>query len=782
MSLFRAIVKASVKNLGNLAGSFVFVPVAGDIAVDAWDNWSQEADEKQRKAEIEAHAQQAIRDAVEEARDAVRREAAHLPSAAQQQLVDYLSLVPGAIRRSLKRPADVSGRTVPFGLAFNKANDLLPLLPLKLPRFKPGDQPLPNTDLQLVELLGEGGFGEVWKACHLDRPKLPPVVLKFPTEASAIKALERERDLLDHVAAAGRHDGIVQLLYAHLRAQTPCLEYEFVEGGDLAGVMAELQGPGRPTAQQVAQMILTLARIMAYAHGQSPAIVHRDLKPANILTSRRDGQWHFKIADFGIGALQARQALHDVQTGKTKASQCQRDTILGAYTPLYASPEQVGGAQPDPRDDVHALGIIWYQLQTGKAGLLLMPSDWRDDMVASKMPPAFLELLAACIGRAERRPKDAAELVKRMTAAMGVTGAEQRGPVSAPTPANRGFVPQPRPHAAAPAKKPTPNAAVKWVGAVVGAALTLTAVVSCVAGLVYYLSGSEDGSQGNNTHAGGPTATTNRGPAGASDKGDLPKSYVVKDVGITTCLISAGRFTMGSPPGEKFRDPTGETPHKVRLTRPFYLSGHPITRGQFRQFVKEESYKTEAERASEKPTWLEAGFPQDDDHTVVCVSWNDAVKFCEWLSKKTGQKYGLPTEAQWEYACRGKALDGGGVEITTDPYYCGKTLTPKQANYGDSQLKGTTKVGQYPPNGFGLFDMHGNCYQWCQDWHGDYETKGEQVDPTGPADGLGRILRGGSWTSAASICRAANRKHYGPWVRHNTIGFRVCRVVAEGKQ
>ena len=109
-----------------------------------------------------------------------------------------------------------------------------------------------------------------------------------------------------------------------------------------------------------------MARIVAFAHGQSPAIVHRDLKPANIFVRRRDGKLAFKIADFGIGRLSAREALHKLQTGRTRPSERQLNTVLGAYTPLYASPEQMDNGPPDPRDDVHALGIIWFQLQTGR--------------------------------------------------------------------------------------------------------------------------------------------------------------------------------------------------------------------------------------------------------------------------------------------------------------------------------------------------------------------------------------------------------------------------------
>jgi formylglycine-generating enzyme required for sulfatase activity len=636
MRLFGAIVNSLVKNGGNFAGGFVGVPIAGDIVVDAWDNWQNEADERERKAELESDARRRIDEAVAEAVAAVQRQAPQLLPSQSEAIVQYLSQVPAAIRRGLRRPADETGTTVPAALALRSASDLLAFLPPKLPRFKPGDQPMPQGDLELVELLGQGGFGEVWKARHLDRPKQPPVALKFCLDPGAARSLERERDLLDHVSSAGKHEGIVQLLYAHLRANPPCLEYEFLEGGDLAGVFAELHANGMPSPKLVAKLILKLARIVAFAHGQSPAIVHRDLKPANVLVRRREGKLSFKIADFGIGGLAANEAIHKLNTGQTKAADRQHDTMLGAYTPLYASPEQMRGDPADPRDDVHALGIISFQAQTGQLTLMTLPSDWRDNLSDAKMPAALLDLLARCIGKQARRPADAGDLANRLASAL--------------------------------------------------AAATGTAAT-------------------------GPGATA------------LPGSYSVKQAGVQMRLITPGQFLMGSPADEPGRFPN-ETLHRVVLTKPYYLAAYPVTRGQFRRFVEAKKYLTEAERAhgaygwtgkewkqNVQFNWRNPGFKQDDDHPVVCVSHNDAVAYCEWLSRLTGETYGLPTEAHWEYAYRGRSRSSGGVEITTDPYYFGKAITPKLANFADSKIGGTTKVVAYLPNGFGLYDIHGNVWE-----------------------------------------------------------------------
>ncbi len=219
--------------------------------------------------------------------------------------------------------------------------------------------------------------------------------------------------------------------------------------------------------------------------------------------------------------------------------------------------------------------------------------------------------------------------------------------------------------------------------------------------------------------------------------------------------------------------------HRVRITKPFYLGTYHVTRGQFRQFVADTKYKTEAEKGekpgawgwnpdkkefgfNEKYSWRNAGFEQTDEHPVVNVSWNDAVEFCKWLSRKDGKTYRLPTEAEWEYACRAG---------TTTRYYSGddpETLA-KVGNVADATAKAkfpgwtwtiqasdgyvfTAPVGKFKPNAFGLYDMHGNAWQWCADWYGaEYYAKSPIDDPTGPDSGDDRVLRGGSWLNWPEI-------------------------------
>ena len=224
--------------------------------------------------------------------------------------------------------------------------------------------------------------------------------------------------------------------------------------------------------------------------------------------------------------------------------------------------------------------------------------------------------------------------------------------------------------------------------------------------------------------------------------------------------IPAGSFLMGSAIGEIGRR-EDESQHRVTIARPYFLSIHHVTRGQFAAFAVAKNYRT-------RDAWRSALFPQDDNHPVVSVSWHDAVAFCEWLSGIEGKKFRLPTEAEWELACRNSTAD-------TRPYNTGDAISMEQANYDLLAHKGTTPVGSFPSNARGLFDMHGNAWQWCADW---YERDlADATDPQGPVNGAHRVLRGGSWCSDAKSCRSVNRYHFNPTFRHDYFGFRVAMDV-----
>jgi formylglycine-generating enzyme required for sulfatase activity len=259
---------------------------------------------------------------------------------------------------------------------------------------------------------------------------------------------------------------------------------------------------------------------------------------------------------------------------------------------------------------------------------------------------------------------------------------------------------------------------------------------------------------------------------------ELPKE-VTNFIGMKLVLIPAGKFTMGSPEDEKNRS-DDEQQHEVEISKPFYMGVYEVTQGEYEKVMgTNPSWFSATGGGKEKVEGKDTSrFP------VEKVSWNDAVEFCKKLSempeeKRNGPMYRLPTEAEWEYACRGGA--------SVKPFHFGDSLSSTQANfdgnypYGGADkgpyLERTTRVGSYDANAFGLYDMHGNVWEWCADWYDkDYYKTSPRKDPPGPATGTYRVLRGGSWGSFGRGCRAAYRSFGGPGYRVSYLGFRVVLV------
>ncbi|MFH0729959.1 MAG: formylglycine-generating enzyme family protein [Pseudomonadota bacterium] len=303
-------------------------------------------------------------------------------------------------------------------------------------------------------------------------------------------------------------------------------------------------------------------------------------------------------------------------------------------------------------------------------------------------------------------------------------------------------------------------------------------------------------------------------------------------IGMRFVLVPAGEFLMGSDelpetlatgfpgyPRERLADLRDETPvHAVRISRPFYLGRHEVTRGQFRYFVEASGYVPESEAdgtggygynpaydpeksargdafdgRDQRYSWQNPGFYQSDDHPVVNITWNDAVAMAEWLSRKEGRRYRLPTEAEWEYACRAG---------TKTRYYSGNDPASlvRIANTFDSATRPfwpqwktfsleendkaafTAPVGQYLPNPFGLHDMLGNVWEWVSDWYGEnYYAESPNIDPPGPAAGAVRVRRGGSWHTWSLYVRSAFRNWNTPQTRYTLVGMRLLLEAEESR-
>jgi uncharacterized protein (TIGR02996 family) len=239
----------------------------------------------------------------------------------------------------------------------------------------------------------------------------------------------------------------------------------------------------------------------------------------------------------------------------------------------------------------------------------------------------------------------------------------------------------------------------------------------------------------------------------------VPQRSVVLAEGVTMAFsfLPPGSFLMGSP-GDEERREDDEAPHRVTLTRGFHLGVHAVTRLQWHAVLSGGSGRLKG----------------DPHRPAEGLSWHDCLEFCRALGQRTGLRFRLPTEAEWEYACRAG---------TTTPFFFGGTITPDQASYDGKRTyrqgpKGvsrrrSTPVGSFPPNAWGLFDLHGNLWEWCHDGYAAYPSA-RCLDPEGDPSGSARVLRGGCWYNCPECCRSACRFKDDPGFRLDFRGCRLC--------
>jgi formylglycine-generating enzyme required for sulfatase activity len=255
-----------------------------------------------------------------------------------------------------------------------------------------------------------------------------------------------------------------------------------------------------------------------------------------------------------------------------------------------------------------------------------------------------------------------------------------------------------------------------------------------------------------------------------------PGKKLTNSIGMKLVRIPAGKFMMGSRKGEKDRRNNEDPRHEVEITRPFFLGVYEVTQEQYKKVIgTNPSYHSATGGGRQGVKGMDTrSFPVEN------VSWAETVTFCTKLTalareRAAGRKYRLPTEAEWEYACRAGAK-------TYNPFAFGKTLSSRQANFngnspwGDSprgpNLGRPTKVGSYKPNGWGLYDMHGNVWEYVADWYDEgYYKVSPRKDPRGPLRGTYHPIRGGSYYNDGSWMRSATRGWHA--VRNYGIGFRV---------
>jgi formylglycine-generating enzyme required for sulfatase activity len=259
--------------------------------------------------------------------------------------------------------------------------------------------------------------------------------------------------------------------------------------------------------------------------------------------------------------------------------------------------------------------------------------------------------------------------------------------------------------------------------------------------------------------------------------------------GMDMVFVKGGSFTMGCTSEQSDCDDDEKPTQQVTLSD-FQIGKYEVTVSQFEAFIKESSYRTDAEKGDGSYIWdgskweMKAGIDwrcdvngnkkmvSDYNHPVIHISWNDAIAYCEWVSQKTGKKYRLPTEAEWEYAARGgtSTASTGSAAL-----YSGSSNIDEVAWYKGNSGSNTHPVGQKKANALGIYDMTGNVWEWCNDWYGTYSS-GSQSNPQGASSGAYRMFRGGVWSDVPQYCRLSYRGRNYPDFRCDFLGFRLVLV------
>jgi formylglycine-generating enzyme required for sulfatase activity len=615
---------------------------------------------------------------------------------------------------------------------------------------------------RVLRLLGQGGMGAVFEAEDVGLQRR--VALKVMLPQAAAHPQGRTRFLREaRAAAALSHDHIVAIHHVGEDNAVPFYVMPLLRGESLERRLKRERPLPLAEAVRIAR---EMAEGLAEAH--AAGLVHRDVKPANVWLE--GSRARVKLLDFGV----ARPLADDARLTST-------GTLVG--TPAYMAPEQASGKAAPP-SDLFSLGCVLYEMLTGQrpfrgeTWLEVLASLLRDTPASPaehrpEVPPALAALVLELIDKEpEGRPATAEDVAARL--------AELTAPPTA-TVVRAQAVPtalRVEPPVAPPRRR-------RWPLPV---ALASAAALAALALAVFW-----------------PRARPARDDGGDKPTDVPPPAPFVNGVGMKMIGLAPGRFTMGSPADENGRDDEEGPAHTVEIGRAFYLGETEVTVGQFRRFVEATKYVTEAEREGQEGegydtvrrkmaraagfTWKNTGWKQSDDHPVVNVTWNDAVAFCKWLSETEGREYRLPTEAEWEYACRagtasrfsfgddekGLPRHGNAADAAAQRALPGL----EHALAGDDGHAFTAPVKSFAPNGRGLYDMHGNVSEWCADGPRTYQADLVR-DPVGPSQGT-QARRGGSWAEGAAACRSAARDANKPAYRSADVGFRVACLARAGE-
>jgi len=631
---------------------------------------------------------------------------------------------------------------------------------------------------RIARVLGQGAFGRTYKAENLERFNDPCVIKKFIAQGQGA-SLRKAKELFQREAKRLNDLDHPQIPRLHAYFQQKGVLYlvqEFVEGEDLR---SEFGWRGRYSEAEIRELLESLLPVLQYLHSQDPPLIHRDIKPENIM--RRQGDRQLVLIDFG-GAKQI-----------AGTSLSRPGTVI--YTPGYAAFEQING-QPRPASDLYSLGATCARLLTGcfpRKTARGTQDELYDADRGCWLWQDYLQRHGIAIGEelgtvlegllqhfARNRYQSAREVLAALRGQSIPTG---KTAMPSPTTLQPSSLHLATTRPATPFHRITRAKFLKFAG-FAGLGVVSTAIVGSLLSRRERAIDSRQPQIDFNSFPERPDSaydfrfevvTVNNKGEVINQQSHRAKSLredLGNGVNLELVAIPGGTFIMGSPDTEENRSDDEGPQHPVTVS-PFFMSKYAITQEQWQAVAKLPKI---ARNLAPNPSRFKG-----EKHPVEMVSWYDAVEFCDRVSRYLGRQYRLPSEAEWEYACRAG---------TTTPFYFGEAIATNLANYNGnyayaSAPKGkyreqTTKTGRFPPNLFGLYEMHGNVWEWCADpWHDNYEDA-----PTDGSIWLGNndnryySLRGGSWFIHPRYCRSAVRNWCNPVVRYNSFGFRVVGVAA----
>ena len=604
----------------------------------------------------------------------------------------------------------------------------------------------------IQEKLGAGGMGQVYKAYHPEAAKLVAIKVilpqgKFDTES--IKRFEREVKASEKLV----HPNIIAVLDSGSFKGQLFMVMELIQGKDLFELINE---KGKLAIKEAVAYIIQAARALEHAHANG--VIHRDVKPANLIA---DSQGLLKIVDMGLAKIQEGENEDKISMLTTNTA------IMGSAD--FMSPEQtVSTKNVDTRTDIYSLGASFYFLLTAKvmypqkatfsklishrqapiSSLKFMRPD-----VSQKLDDIYTKMVAK---KVEDRYQSMTKLILDLEALEKESTTQnllKQDAVLNPFQVNGvNFLDlddisiKPKKSAGIFANK---KIAMFCAGLFVVVGLLVILFIPKNTMVKNDLNNTDDAQEAFLEPPFDFNQAQEAQQALAKTLGLAVETTVDlgRGVNLAMILIPQGKFMMGSPfsePGHK----SDEAQHQVVLSRPYFIGKNEVTQEQWEAVMGDNPSQTKG-----------AKLP------VTNISWNDCQNFISKLNAKTESNYRLPTEAEWEYACRSGSKSA---------YSVGDKITKNDANYENAK-GGAKPVGSYKPNAFGLYDMHGNVWEFCSDWYSAY-SPGKSLDPMGVNNGRDHVLRGGSFFVDGLLLRSSTRDLVAPDFHNVVIGLRLAKT------